>query len=234
MIAARYPASRERIAQAPLRSAAAIPLSSRDRALGALGLGFAEAATFAADDLAFHGLVARQSAVALERARLYDAERRARDKAQAAEHLARREASAIATFANVSRAIAEAGFDVPAALDAAAGSSPGKWATTSSSSSSRTTPAWLECGRSPKATESPPPGGRYDRHDIVPASQPTHGFAGSRDLKPGRRGLIVNDVPRERDETLAHPSSWERLQPAHIRSLLVVPLRPPLNAGSAP
>ncbi|HEU0114596.1 MAG TPA: GAF domain-containing protein, partial [Thermomicrobiales bacterium] len=89
-IAARYP----RLAAVPGRpaslSAAAIPLVSEDRVVGVLGLNFAAERSFAADDVAFMLALARQSVVALERARLYDAERLARDKAQAAEYLARR------------------------------------------------------------------------------------------------------------------------------------------------
>lgn len=60
----------------------AIPLLIQDRAIGAIGLSFAEPRTFADDERTFMLALAGQCAQALERARLYDAERCARKQAQ--------------------------------------------------------------------------------------------------------------------------------------------------------
>ena len=81
---------------APLRRAlgnaawAALPLVVDGRTLGVMGLGWREPRTFDAGDRAFLATVAGQCALALERARLYDAERAARARAEAAEEEARR------------------------------------------------------------------------------------------------------------------------------------------------
>jgi signal transduction histidine kinase len=73
---------------------AALPLRVEGRAIGVLGLSFAGVHPFAAEDLAFMGALADQSAQALERARLYAGEARAR---QAAEDLARQRQEFVAT-----------------------------------------------------------------------------------------------------------------------------------------
>jgi signal transduction histidine kinase len=67
-----------------LPSHAVLPLTAEGRAVGALVLSFAEPQAFALEDRAVLTAVARQCAQALERARLYDAERRARQAAEAA------------------------------------------------------------------------------------------------------------------------------------------------------
>jgi PAS domain S-box-containing protein len=63
---------------------AAIPLGVNGRAIGVLGLSFATVQSFTAEDRTFLLTLARQCALALERARLYDAERVARSAAQEA------------------------------------------------------------------------------------------------------------------------------------------------------
>ena len=64
---------------------AALPLIVEGRALGAMGLKFAQARTFGPEDRAFMLALARQCAQALERTRLYEAERMARAEAEATE-----------------------------------------------------------------------------------------------------------------------------------------------------
>ncbi len=64
---------------------AAIPLIVEGRVIGALGLSFAERRTFNADEQAMMRALAHHCAQALERARLYDAERQARAAAEAAQ-----------------------------------------------------------------------------------------------------------------------------------------------------
>ncbi len=63
---------------------AAIPLTVEGRAVGAMGLSFEEAQQFSDEDRAFMLAIARQCAQAITRARLYDAERRSRAEAEAA------------------------------------------------------------------------------------------------------------------------------------------------------
>jgi PAS domain S-box-containing protein len=61
---------------------AAIPLIVEDRTLGSLGLSFDEPQAFTAEDRAFMQAIAQQCAQALERARLYEFEQRARIEAE--------------------------------------------------------------------------------------------------------------------------------------------------------
>jgi PAS domain S-box-containing protein len=68
----------------PDRAWANLPLVSEGRALGALSLGFTTPQAFAAEDAAMLTTLAQQCAQALERARLYAAERRAREDAEQA------------------------------------------------------------------------------------------------------------------------------------------------------
>lgn len=64
---------------------AAIPLEVDGRVLGAMGLSFAHARGFSHDDRAYMLALAQQCAQALDRARLYAAERQARAQAEAAQ-----------------------------------------------------------------------------------------------------------------------------------------------------
>ena len=66
---------------------AALPLLVRGRVVGALALRFAEPQSFDQSERAFFGAIADQCALAMDRARLYEAERQAR-----AEALAQRDA----------------------------------------------------------------------------------------------------------------------------------------------
>lgn len=116
----RYPRLHAALGERARPGMVAIPILYEGRALGALGLGFDREVALEEDDAALVTALARQSAVALERARLWQAERQARAQAQTAERLARRETDRIAALAELSRAIAEAELDLPAALDAAA------------------------------------------------------------------------------------------------------------------
>ena len=65
-----------------LSSSASIPLMVKGNGFGALGLSFAEVRTFRDEDKSFILSLAQQCAQALERARLYEAERTARDEAE--------------------------------------------------------------------------------------------------------------------------------------------------------
>ncbi|MGH2355280.1 MAG: GAF domain-containing protein, partial [Chloroflexota bacterium] len=79
---------------------AAIPLLAAGRAVGAIGLSFAEPQVFGDDDRAFMLALARQCALALERARLYEAERTARAQAEATQRR-------LALLARASRILAD-------------------------------------------------------------------------------------------------------------------------------
>jgi signal transduction histidine kinase/ActR/RegA family two-component response regulator len=80
----QYPALANVRANEETRSSACIPLIVGGKAVGVLGLSFNEAGVFAAEDRAFIVSLARQCAQALERARLFDAEQRARAEAERA------------------------------------------------------------------------------------------------------------------------------------------------------
>ena len=76
----RYPALR---GLEPVHGAwLAVPLALGGRAVGALGLGFPAGRRFPEADLEFANALARQAAQAVERARLLDAEHRARERAE--------------------------------------------------------------------------------------------------------------------------------------------------------
>lgn len=79
---------------------AAIPLIVEGRVIGALGLSFAERRSFNTDEQAMMRALAHHCAQALERARLYDAERQARAAAEAAQQR-------IAFLAEASRVLAD-------------------------------------------------------------------------------------------------------------------------------
>ncbi|MEO7910518.1 MAG: ATP-binding protein [Roseiflexaceae bacterium] len=86
-LAARYPNFATISASIGSKSVAAIPLSANGRPMGVLGLSFAAFRSFSSDDHTFLLTLARQCALALERARLYEAERVARAQAQEAIHV---------------------------------------------------------------------------------------------------------------------------------------------------
>jgi len=69
------------------KSLAAIPLIAEGKTIGALGLSFKTQQNFNEDDRAFLQALAQQCAQALERARLYENERRLRSEAEAANRI---------------------------------------------------------------------------------------------------------------------------------------------------
>jgi signal transduction histidine kinase len=82
---AKYPELADADAASPNLAWAAVPLALRDRTFGALALSFRRAGDFTEDDRTFMELLAQQCAQAIERGRLYEAERRARVQAEFAE-----------------------------------------------------------------------------------------------------------------------------------------------------
>ena len=78
----RYPSAHRPTRLVEQDSWAAIPLIQDGRALGALALGFSARRDFAAEDRALIEAVAHQCAQALERAHLFDSERKARSAAE--------------------------------------------------------------------------------------------------------------------------------------------------------
>ncbi len=80
----RYPALQEATGQTPSRSLARLPLIVDGRPIGVLGVSHGQAGAFGDNEQAFLTALAEQCAQALERARLYDVESRARRQAEAA------------------------------------------------------------------------------------------------------------------------------------------------------
>jgi PAS domain S-box-containing protein len=80
----RYPRLASLHAVNDSQALAAVPLIVEGRTVGAMGLTFREAQRFEEDDRAFMLSIARQCAQAIERARLYQAERRMRAEAEEA------------------------------------------------------------------------------------------------------------------------------------------------------
>jgi PAS domain S-box-containing protein len=81
---ARYPGQAETLEQGGLHAFAALPLFSGDRAVAVVSYSFRAPRAFAADERTFLLTLAEQAAQALDRARLYEAEREARAEAEAA------------------------------------------------------------------------------------------------------------------------------------------------------
>ena len=105
------------------RALAAVPLSVRDRTIGALALGFDEPRDFAGPDGEFLIALAQQAAQSLERARLFEAERDARQRAETSQSSLRaRERQQAAIAALGQQAIGETNLDdlFKAVVDAAA------------------------------------------------------------------------------------------------------------------
>jgi K+-sensing histidine kinase KdpD len=75
--ASRYPQLAALQARETAGALAALPLVVEGRAIGALGLSFADFRRFSADDIAFMLTLAHQCAQAFERAQLYESERAA-------------------------------------------------------------------------------------------------------------------------------------------------------------
>ncbi|NJR58291.1 MAG: response regulator [Cyanobacteria bacterium CRU_2_1] len=80
----RYPTLAERFILTGTQSLVAVPLMVDDHPIGAVGLSFPIPRDFSQEDCAFLLTLAQQCAQALERARLYEAEREAREAAEAA------------------------------------------------------------------------------------------------------------------------------------------------------
>lgn len=83
-MAERFPPALHGLPSADDAAWAVLPLVAEGRVRGILGLGYAEPRTFSDDDRGFALALARLCAQALERAWLYEAERRARAEAEAA------------------------------------------------------------------------------------------------------------------------------------------------------
>ena len=83
----RYPALAEVATVTGTHALAAIPLILEGRVTGVMNLSFAAERTFSGEDRAFMVALAQQCAQALERARLYEAERTARTQAEQALHV---------------------------------------------------------------------------------------------------------------------------------------------------
>ncbi|HEX5324777.1 MAG TPA: GAF domain-containing protein, partial [Capsulimonadaceae bacterium] len=79
----RYPESADFHEAFGDKAYVAIPLAEHGRCVGVMGVGFSELKSFTVEDLEFMHTIARQGALALERARLYGAERSARADAEA-------------------------------------------------------------------------------------------------------------------------------------------------------
>jgi len=82
--AERYPQLGDVRSENGAGSMAALPVRGNGRIIGALGFNWAEDRAFSPDDIAFLDVLAQQCGQALERARLYEEERRARSEAEAA------------------------------------------------------------------------------------------------------------------------------------------------------
>lgn len=179
-------------------ASACLPLAVKGVALGALGFGFAEPRTF---DLAERALIqdlARHAALALERARLYEAEQTARRQAE----LAGAETEALLRLAQAAASASEPGAVYEVALD-----------------------AMLELLRAERASISllgPDGASRVAAWRSLPA-EPGHAMDAHAPWAPAdatARPILIGDVAR--DPGLA--SYAPLLEEQDIRALVCVPL----------
>lgn len=103
----RYPVLRE-LRPGHAGAAAAIPLATSGRVLGALGIRFAEPREFAREDVDMLRTVGRVCAEAIERARLFDSEQRARRELELSEAQRKRDEEALRESEATLRFITEA------------------------------------------------------------------------------------------------------------------------------
>ncbi|HET7876478.1 MAG TPA: GAF domain-containing protein, partial [Methylomirabilota bacterium] len=80
---------RQRLEQAPYRSVLAVPLSVKDRIIGALAVGDSEGRVFGGDEIRLAQAFADQAALALENARLYAEATRRQREAEELAHVSR-------------------------------------------------------------------------------------------------------------------------------------------------
>ncbi|MFL5615136.1 MAG: GAF domain-containing protein [Gemmatimonadaceae bacterium] len=113
----QYPTAREANRLIEQDAWAAIPLIHGDRPLGALALGFSTRREFSSEDRALIEAMAQQCSLALERARLFESEQKARRAAERLQSLTT-ELSEATTVATVGEAVMEHGVS---ALGAYAG-----------------------------------------------------------------------------------------------------------------
>jgi PAS domain S-box-containing protein len=106
-LAAQYPAlAGQRFSG--YEAIAVVPLLHENQPLGVMAFSFARPHAFSPEDRAFLLTLGRQCALALERARLLEAEQAARAKADAAMHAAERTAARVARLQAVTAALSEA------------------------------------------------------------------------------------------------------------------------------
>ncbi len=199
---------------------ACTPLVVEGRAVGVLALGFAERRSFSGEDVELLLALSRQGAQAMERARLFEAERRARDQAEAAEAIALRETGRLAALANLSRAFTEAGTDFAAAVETVAritAELTGDCAVVRLRSDDE---EWAGID----ALHHPDPERRAifatlagERHGA------DEGFAA--EVLAIGEPLLLADATAARDLSRANAGEWRRLAAAGVTGLLVVPLR---------
>jgi PAS domain S-box-containing protein len=84
----RFPASLVRARVSGEQAFAGLPVSADNRTIAVISIGFNGPRTFSPEERDFHATLAQQTGQALERARLYEAERRGREAAERAEELA--------------------------------------------------------------------------------------------------------------------------------------------------
>ncbi len=215
----RYPQLAPAISSRGHQAIAAVPLTSDGRVLGSIGLSFANPRPFDADDQAFLVALGQQGGQAIARVQLYEAERRARDEAEAAEQAARREAARLATLAQSSRAFAEAGLDFQSALNAVARITAEQTGDCCIVRLLSPDEKWAEVA----AIHHPNPDLLAAARVIVRTQPASQGFS-AEVLRTGR-ALLLPEVPPERLRLVVEPDAWSVLDHYHIHSLLVVALR---------
>jgi signal transduction histidine kinase len=80
--AERYPELVKTDPNPSVKALVALPLTAEDQVFGAVGLSFASSREFPTDEQEFMQALVQQCAIALERSRLYEAERKAREEAE--------------------------------------------------------------------------------------------------------------------------------------------------------
>lgn len=201
------------LAQDPIVMSAIATLRDGGATAGLLYVGFARQRQFPQDDLALLDLIAERVASILERADLFEAERRARADAQAAEGRTRmllRAGDALAEDIELERALERiARLAVPqladsVAIDLIQENGTFRRVALAARDQSLEHDMWMSTSRYPRV-----PGGKHPQWDVIRTSQP----------------VLFEDVDPERLERLARgPQHMRILLERGVRSWMGVPL----------
>ncbi|HEX2571366.1 MAG TPA: GAF domain-containing protein, partial [Polyangia bacterium] len=185
---------------------ACVPLLVQGNPFGAIGFGFKAPRRFGEEDRALLGDLARQTAQALERARLYDAEQRAHSRLQ--------------VLADAAAAFSEHGFDLTAVVETATRMVSEELGDACILRLVSRDGRWLE----PVAAYYPTPEGRAVLHGLLPSARQRTDQGLLQTVMERGETLYLPSVPRDALRGQLSPAYEVWLDRFPFYSVLVVPL----------